>query len=106
MSWKPPASDGGAPIEGYVVEFRRKGDVKWMPSKKDIPDCECRAPGLKPGTEYEFRIAAKNKAGIGPFSPPSDAGKYGECVRVGKIWRSERVREIQGYRWEYNNRVC
>lgn len=25
------------------------------------------------GTEYEFRVAASNSAGIGPFSSPSDS---------------------------------
>ena len=35
-----------------------------------------QVPGLEPEKEYEFRIAAVNKAGTGPYSMPSDFKKY------------------------------
>lgn len=77
LSWSPPADDGGAPIEGYVVEVRRKGDIQWKPAN-EVPEPQCTAPGLEPETEYEFRVAARNKAGQGPFSKPSNVARYGE----------------------------
>ena len=30
LSWKPPSSDGGAPITNYVVEYRVEGGFKWV----------------------------------------------------------------------------
>ena len=29
VSWSPPKNNGGAPISGYVLEKREKGDNKW-----------------------------------------------------------------------------
>ena len=86
LAWSPPANDGGAPIENYVVEFRPVGEKKWKVANKDtpVPEPNWRAPGLKPETEYEFRVAAVNKAGQGPWSVPSEPRKYGELKVMSK----------------------
>jgi len=73
LTWKPPKSDGGAPIFNYVIEAREVGEIEWQILNLD-EDCSptnftCR--GLKEGGTYEFRVSAENKAGIGgPASPP------------------------------------
>jgi titin len=36
-----------------------------------LPDLSTVVAELVEGNEYEFRVAAENKAGIGEFSPPS-----------------------------------
>ena len=76
LSWEPPASDGGAPIEAYIVEKRKVGDVKWSPAGK-VKDTSTTVDGLEEGTEYEFRITPVNKAGPGQPSPGTRA-KYGK----------------------------
>ena len=82
LSWEPPEDDGGAPIDHYIVEMRRVGDVKWAPANKgkESPDTKFKVTGLEEGQEYEFRITAVNKAGAGPASAPTKA-KYGKHMQ-------------------------
>lgn len=74
MKWTPPTNDGGAPIEGYVIEMKEKFAPFWK-EVKEVPADQLAATvaNLKEGAEYEFRIRAKNKAGPGDPSDPSDS---------------------------------
>lgn len=71
LKWTPPADDGGAPIEGYLVEMRTpSGD--WLPAVKVGADqLTATVDGLKPGQTYQFRVKALNKAGESTPSDPS-----------------------------------
>ena len=81
LSFAAPASDGGAPISGYVVEMKARLETKWKLVAKDVQEtAEFRATGLSADVEYEFRVAAVNKAGPGQASPPSKPAKYGTPV--------------------------
>ena len=72
LSWTPPEDDGGAPIESYVLEMRPEGQAEWKPVSADvISQPKSTAKGLKQDVPYEFRVAAVNKAGRGPFSDNS-----------------------------------
>ncbi|OTF76669.1 hypothetical protein BLA29_001005, partial [Euroglyphus maynei] len=73
LKWEPPANDGGAPIESYIIEKREKGSPRWVKSA-EVPGDQTRgtAPHLEEGKEYEFRVTAVNKAGPGE---PSEASK-------------------------------
>jgi hypothetical protein len=55
--------------------MRDKFSPQWKPVKT-VPASEspqASVDGLQEGEEYEFRIVAKNKAGKGQPSDPSDA---------------------------------
>ena len=77
LTWSAPDSDGGAPIEKYIVEVREQGETKWRPASGDADQCAFTATGLREGATYEFRVSAQNKAGQGAPSTPSTAAKYG-----------------------------
>lgn len=71
LKWTPPENDGGAPITGYIIEKKKKGDLKWEPAVEIRANTtEGTVPNLEEGEEYEFRVMAVNKAGPGE---PSDA---------------------------------
>jgi predicted phage tail protein len=71
LEWKAPASDGGAPIEKYIIEKKDKfGD--WTPCAT-VPGNTTKgtAPNLVAGGTYQFRVKAVNKAGPGAPSDPT-----------------------------------
>ncbi|KAI5726324.1 hypothetical protein M8J76_000791 [Diaphorina citri] len=73
LKWTPPTSDGGAPIEKYIIEKKDRFKADWEPAGECSPDkCEATVKDLKEGNEFQFRIIAVNKAGP---SEPSDASK-------------------------------
>lgn len=71
LKWNPPDSDGGAPIEEYVIEKCTKYSG-WEPAAT-VPGGQCfgKVPNLTEGEEYQFRIVAKNKGGPSDPSDPS-----------------------------------
>lgn len=73
LKWTPPDSDGGAPITGYVIEFKEKFGKDWSKGIEVAGDqLSGTVPGLKENSQYEFRVRAINKAGPGE---PSDVTK-------------------------------
>lgn len=71
LAWDPPMKDGGAPIEGYMIEMRDPKTKDWVEvAKSEKP--EAKVGGLQEGKEYQFRVKAKNKAGVGQPSEPCE----------------------------------
>jgi len=57
MGWLPPASDGGSPVQFYLVGWDGgQGAV--------VTETSVTAQGLLPATEYTFTIQAKNQMGL------------------------------------------
>lgn len=73
LEWKAPASDGGAPITGYIIQKKEKGSPYWV-NAAHVPGNKTAAtvPDLTEGQDYEFRIIATNSAGPSEPSAPSD----------------------------------
>lgn len=73
LRWTPPVRDGGDAVTHYVVEYRETGSFKWTRANigEKTPEARYKVTGLHRGREYEFRVAAANRAGIGAFSDTS-----------------------------------
>lgn len=84
IAWTAPENDGGTPITNYVIEYKKTTDVGWQKANPDttVAELTFSVEGLTEETDYVFRVAAENKAGIGPFSPPSEPRKYGKLQRA------------------------
>ena len=82
LSWTPPDSDGGAPITKYILEKKEAFSSRWSEVTK-VTSTEFKVTGLKEGSEYQFRVSAENKAGVGKPSEPSESKvaklPYGKC---------------------------
>ena len=64
--------DGGAPIEGYLIEKREKNEHLWVKAAEVSSDLNnVLVEELTEGKEYEFRAFAINKAGTSLPSDPS-----------------------------------
>ncbi|WP_375474894.1 fibronectin type III domain-containing protein [uncultured Jatrophihabitans sp.] len=74
VSWTAPASNGGAAIIGYDLEYSANNGGTWAsvsPSFHTSTATTGNVTGLTNGTTYEFRVAAINSAGAGAYSAAS-----------------------------------
>jgi hypothetical protein len=69
LTWTAPASVNIGTVTDYIVQYRVRGSSTWI-TFRDGTSTLRRATitGLIKGRVYEFRIAAKNKAGTGTWS--------------------------------------
>jgi hypothetical protein len=63
---KPPANDGGSPVDGYVVNYRKAGSPHWTTAISSAPTGTVL--DVDNSTVYEMRIAARNASGVGRFT--------------------------------------
>jgi len=73
LSWQAPASDGGAAISGYLVEY--SSDLAtWTAVPGTLmppgvaPPTTVTVKGLVNGVGYSLRVAARNIAGVGAYA--------------------------------------
>ena len=73
VSWTPPDVDGGTPILGYFVEYKRLSYTEWtMVNQNYLTSTSIVVNNLHENNQYKFRVVAKNRIGLGSFSTPSD----------------------------------
>jgi hypothetical protein len=70
-TWTAPADNGGAAVVDYLVQFSAD-DVTWTTHPDPVSAATTATiTGLTNGTAYSVRVAARNSAGLGPFSAPA-----------------------------------
>lgn len=72
LSWKPPESDGGSPVKGYIIQIQDEGSSEWH-KINDIDSLqtttEFTVTGLRELKRFHFRIIAVNHIGESDPSP-------------------------------------
>ena len=70
LTWKAPASaNGGGPLRGYTVQYRKLGTTAWRTFTADVPFTAWSTHiGIKKGVTYQFRVLARNDWGLGASS--------------------------------------
>ena len=80
IKWTKPRDDGGAPVSNYRLEMRTLGSFRWdlVNVLDKVKDTEYKVDDLLEDTDYEFRVLAENRAGVGEPSAASRSAKYGK----------------------------
>jgi hypothetical protein len=74
LIWKTPTSNGGSAIVDYVVQRSVTGGTTWTTVADGFSTARrTTVGGLTNGQRYDFRVAAVNAAGSGPWSPVASA---------------------------------
>uniref|UniRef100_A0A8C7A2P4 Titin n=1 Tax=Nothoprocta perdicaria TaxID=30464 RepID=A0A8C7A2P4_NOTPE len=72
IGWTKPLFDGGAPVTGYAVEYKKTDETDWSTAIQNLRGTEYTVTGLTSGSEYVFRVKSINKVGV---SEPSDVSE-------------------------------
>jgi hypothetical protein len=71
LSWKKPINDGGAKIAGYVIE-KKTTEGQWEEVLEVGPkETSATVKDVKENEECQFRIKARNAAGLSEASLPT-----------------------------------
>ena len=87
LSWAAPANNGSA-ITGYRVEYRPSSGGAWIHVTSGSGNGDFASnvnswpvSGLAPRVSYNFRVAARNAAGLGPWSVERAATPWTDTLR-------------------------
>ena len=70
LAWNPPAFEGSAPVDSYVVTSS-KGQTMTVSAADFKANAFVKFSGLSNETEYTFTVSARNAVGLGEPSLPS-----------------------------------
>ena len=74
LTWKAPATDGGAPILSYLLQSSSDGGRTWAtPIRGASTATAAVITGLVNGSSYVFRVAAVTGVGTGPYTAKTAA---------------------------------
>lgn len=91
LSWNPPEKDGCSDITNYIVEKRETSKISWALVSDECKECTFNASKLIKTNEYQFRVSAANKFGVGrplESSPIIAQMQYSKC-KIGKTFSDQ-----------------
>ena len=65
LSWSEPENDGCSEITHYLIEKRETAKISWALVTDEWTECTFHASKLIKTNEYQFRVSAVNKFGMG-----------------------------------------
>lgn len=65
LSWIAPENDGCSEISHYIIEKRETAKISWALVTDECVECTYNATKLIKTNEYQFRVSAVNKFGVG-----------------------------------------
>ncbi|XP_061656401.1 titin-like isoform X2 [Syngnathoides biaculeatus] len=65
LSWNPPENDGCSEITHYIIEKRETSKISWALVSENCRECTFSATKLIKINEYQFRVSAVNRFGVG-----------------------------------------
>jgi len=69
LAWVTPVKANASAVTDYIVQYRRRGATTWLTFRDGTSTArKATVTGLTSGAVYEFRIAARSKAGTGTWS--------------------------------------
>jgi hypothetical protein len=69
LAWITPVKANASAVIDYIVQYRRRGATTWLTFRDGTSTArKATVTGLTSGVVYEFRIAARSKAGTGTWS--------------------------------------
>ncbi len=69
VRWTAPSDNGGSAITDYIIQYRINGNDEFKTYNDHVWNGTVSAvKNLTNGTTYDFRVAAKNNVGTGPWS--------------------------------------
>jgi hypothetical protein len=69
LAWVVPVKANASAVTDYIVQYRLQGATSWITFRDGTSTSrKANVTGLASGQLYEFRVAAKNKAGTGTWS--------------------------------------
>lgn len=82
ISWTAPSDDGGTAVTAYKIQYNKDGQGwgTWDEGTYGVTTTSATLTGLRPGSSYQFRVAAKNGVvpGYGINGTDSEAGIYSD----------------------------
>ncbi|XP_072048325.1 immunoglobulin-like and fibronectin type III domain-containing protein 1 [Amphiura filiformis] len=73
ITWSPPRKKSGSAVIEYMLEKLDVKEGKWSTIKDNVTSTEYNTPDVKPGSEYKFRVTARNRESVSTPSEPSNA---------------------------------
>lgn len=88
IGWTSPTNNGGSSVTSYQLQRYRGASTSGTLESTTSHTVAVNVTGLTPGTQYTFRVRARNANGYGPWSTTRTIRtKNAVWVRVSGVWK-------------------